>query len=342
MPNAIQYTTGSLSGSLQKSTVALGVTSTPIISASVGPTSTTGWYNGINPVNTGSYVVYKTSPTVIPQIFSITSSNELFRFVTMQGGLASDILSTSASLQWIATQTNLMAANLQYESIITRGLVLHLDAGFVSSFPTTGSKWYGLTGVSGSLNSGSIDNGPVFNPTPDSGSFTFDGTNDSVPTSYSISFKNALSLSTWVKVNVAGTTRAILGMFVSGADYNMLIPRTDLGPPVAFCIQSQGNLGVMKSIPSVGISYDTWYHICVTKAASSNVLLYQNGVLIANDALNNATNFGSTKLTIGYLDQGSVTLPFSGSIAQTSVYNIQLSAEEVLQNFNAQKSRYGV
>ena len=71
-------------------------------------------------------------------------------------------------------------------------------------------------------------------------------------------------------------------------------------------------------------------------------LLYQNGFLIANEALNNATNFASTKLTIGYLDQGSITLPFSGSITQTSVYNIQLSAEEVLQNFNAQKSRYGI
>lgn len=341
MPNAIQYTTGSLSGSLQKSTVALGVTSTPVISASVGPTATTGWYNGIDPVNTGSYVVYKTSPTVIPQIFSITSSAELFRFVTMQGGLASDILSTSASLQWVATQTNLMAANLQYESIITRGLVLHLDAGFVSSFPTTGSKWYGLTGVSGSINSGSINNGPIFNPTPNSGSFTFDGVDDSVPTSYSISFSNALSLSTWVNIDAFGTTRVILGMYTSGTDYNMLLPRTDLGFSVALCIQSQG-ASFVKSVPSVGISYNTWYHVCVTKAANSNVLLYQNGVLIANDALNNATTFASTKLTIGYLDQGSITLPFSGSIAQTSVYNIQLSAEEVLQNFNAQKSRYGV
>jgi hypothetical protein len=338
MPNAIQYTTGSLSGSLQKSTVALGVTSTPIISASVGPTSTTGWYSGIDPVNTGSYVVYKTSPTVIPQIFSITSSNELFNFVTMQGGLASDILSTSASLQWIATQTNLMAANLSYENIITRGLVLHLDAGFVSSFPTTGSKWYGLTGVSGSLNSGSLINGPIFNPTPNNGSFTFDGTDDNVLTSYSIAFKDALTWSSWVYVNDnTSNSYAIMALYTSPTNYNILLPRTDQG---GFCLQSDGRaLGgsFLKTTPNINFSASVWYHVCLTKGANSNVIIYQNGTQITNASINNSINFPSALLTIGSLNPGNY---FKGKIAQVSVYNRQLSSEEVLQNYNAQKDRY--
>jgi hypothetical protein len=38
-----------------------------------------------------------------------------------------------------------MAANFQYENIVTDGLILNLDAGFVGSYPTTNTTWYDLS-----------------------------------------------------------------------------------------------------------------------------------------------------------------------------------------------------
>jgi hypothetical protein len=134
MPNYVKYSTSIPSGSLLKGTVALGVTTASI----AGPTSTTNWYAGIAPAS-GKYVIYKTAATGDPDIFCPQTDQELFNFVLMQGGSASNITSVSASLAWIGTQTNLVAANFDYENIVTDGLVLNLDAGFVGSYPTTAS-----------------------------------------------------------------------------------------------------------------------------------------------------------------------------------------------------------
>ena len=128
MPNAIKYTSGNLTGSLQKSTIALGVTTASI----VGPSLTTGWYNGITPTP-GKYIVFETDISFNPRIYAPQTDAELIRFVRSKGATGNNTASLSASLAWIGTQNNLMAANLEYENIVTSGSVLNLDAGFVGS-----------------------------------------------------------------------------------------------------------------------------------------------------------------------------------------------------------------
>ena len=107
MPNYVQYSTSTPSGSLLKGTVALGVTTASI----AGPTSTTNWYAGITPAS-GKYVIYKTAATGDPDIFCPQTDQELFNFVLMQGGSSPNITSVSASLAWIGTQTNKIVTNI--------------------------------------------------------------------------------------------------------------------------------------------------------------------------------------------------------------------------------------
>ena len=171
MPNFVQYSTSNLTGSLRKGNVALGVTTGSI----AGPTSTTNWYTGITPAS-GKYVIYKTAATGDPDIFCPQTNTELFNFVIMQGGSAANITSVSASLAWINTQTNLFIVNFDYENIVTSGLVFNTDAGLVGSYATSGSTWYDISG--GNI-TGSLVNGPIFNPA-NSGSIFFDGLNDYV------------------------------------------------------------------------------------------------------------------------------------------------------------------
>jgi hypothetical protein len=130
MPNAIKYKAGNLTGSLQKGNVALGV------SGSFGPTSTTGWYNGPNPPTSGLYQIIETAASGDPEVYSPQNDAELIRFARWKGATGANTGSAAAVLAWIGTQTNLMAINFQYENIVTDGLVLNLDAGFVGSYPT--------------------------------------------------------------------------------------------------------------------------------------------------------------------------------------------------------------
>ena len=60
------------------------------------------------------------------------------------------------------------------ENIVTRDISLYLDAGYNGSYPTTGTTWYDVSGLSGIT--GTLTNGP----THSAGVLTFDGVDDYV------------------------------------------------------------------------------------------------------------------------------------------------------------------
>lgn len=184
MPNPLIYASTTPSHSLHKGDVAVGVNS-----VEYGPTSTTGWYNGIVPTE-NNYVIYKTSPSGDPDVFAPQSDAEFYRFITMQGGSSSDISSIEAALAWIATQSNLLAFRSSLPNIVTDGLVLALDAQQISSYPTTGSTWYDL---SGNGNDGTTQNGPTFNSV---GGLNLDGVDDYIDGS--LSNPQSETISVWV------------------------------------------------------------------------------------------------------------------------------------------------
>jgi len=107
MPNAIKYKTGNLTGSIEKSNVALGI-------SAQGPTSTTGWYSGLTP-DSNRYVVYKTDASNTPRIFYPADDNELIRLAKQEGATGANTGSAASVLSWMATQTNLMAYTIQEE-----------------------------------------------------------------------------------------------------------------------------------------------------------------------------------------------------------------------------------
>lgn len=86
---------------------------------------------------------------------------------------------------------------------------------------------------------------------------------------------------------------------------------------------------------------DRWINFVLTYNGSNrNVRAYVNGVLAVNTTLTAATTDASLNVNrIGY-DIGSAYL--GGSISNCLIYNKFLSATEVLQNYNAQKGRFGL
>jgi hypothetical protein len=332
MPNAIKYSTTIPTGSLLKGTVALGVTTASIS----GPTSTTGWYYGPNPV-AGKYQIIETAASGDPDVYCPQSDAELIQFVKTKGATGANTASLSASLAWIGTQSNLMAANFEYENIVTDGLVLNLDAGFVGSYPTINTTWYD---ISGNNTTGSLVNGPTYTSSY-SGSIVFDGVDDGISIPNSNTLGKSLSYTTcaWVKYNNSGYTSWMMLTdsvdYGSGGGYMMWL--NDSTPSIGKLLCSyDGNwqYGTVRIFPN------TWTYVTITK--DSNVVsFYVNGVfdVTRNYSFNN--NLSITEVNIAYSSRNT-GYRLNGNVGISQIYNRALSATEVSQNYNAQKGRFGL
>lgn len=218
--------------------------------------------------------------------------------------------------------------------IITNGLVLSLDAANRKSYPGTGTTWFDR---SGNGNNGILTNGPTYS-TANGGSILFDGTDDYVISANNtqISGNVPRSLSVWFR-----PTELVLNK-------NHSVIKIGTGP-------SQGGLfEILVSIDYIsGHFYGGGFALgvnagknllnsftnCVLMYLSPNVYIYIDGVY--KGTINLALNTINTKLDMGIIGY-SAFLPFKGLIANTLLYNRALSAQEILQNFNATKSRFGL
>jgi hypothetical protein len=218
--------------------------------------------------------------------------------------------------------------------IVSDGLVLCLDAGNNKSYPSSGTTWNDL---SGNNNTGTLTNGPTFN-SANGGSIVFDGTNDYV-SEYSIldSFWNAGSwtANAWVKFITVnkGVDNAIFAHGAIALNGGLHLGERNSAAYFGFYGNDTGG--------TVPLSANTWYNIVwVFNYSTKLKQIYVNGV------------FDTSGGTVGYGGTGTNTeigrYPWltsylmSGNIAVTSLYNRVLSASEVLQNYNANKGRFGL
>ena len=88
------------------------------------------------------------------------------------------------------------------------------------------------------------------------------------------------------------------------------------------------------------ISSLNWYNATITFTSNSQIILYLNGISILSRATGLLTN-STQPLRIGQSNDLFFNI-YNGSVAQTLVYNRVLTAAEILQNYNATKSRFGL
>jgi hypothetical protein len=90
------------------------------------------------------------------------------------------------------------------------------------------------------------------------------------------------------------------------------------------------------------IALNAWQHLtCIRNKTTSQVLFYVNGVLMFTHNGSLSDKIATVPHRIG-ADGRTGTTVTNGNIATTQIYNRALTADEVLQNFNATRSRYGV
>ena len=227
--------------------------------------------------------------------------------------------------------------------IVTDGLVLALDAGNTKSYPGSGTTWYDKVGGYNA----SITNGPTFS-TNNNGHLTFDGTNDyatSATVSYPSTWTDPFSLEVWFKVDTGltwynqGSGTCIVGRGSYGGSIGLFRGSTD--NQVAFWVRTGSNI----FDPRGTVVRDKFQHLVGVWDGVDTARLYINGVFTSNET---STNISGTPDSGGYRVMGNIAfggnngLYGAGDLAIMKVYSKALSASEVLQNYNAAKSRFGL
>ena len=217
--------------------------------------------------------------------------------------------------------------------IVEEGLVLYLDAANQKSYPGTGITW---TNLSNNANNGSLINGPSYN-SANKGFFSFDGSNDYVSFSSNPSLTNQISFEVVVFLN--STTPNGNGWILGReGSYRMTYNQSSINWVCATTNNGWYTTGTSINAQTLVTSKVT--HIIGTYNGS-NVRLYVDGVLmqtgsnISGNILTNGT-YELMKSSAFNIDYGK------GNLYLHKMYNRALSLNEIKQNFEATRGRYGI
>jgi hypothetical protein len=238
-------------------------------------------------------------------------------------------------------------------SMISDGLIFALDAANPRSYSGSGITVNGLVSGLG----GTLINGVGFSSL-NGGSFFFDGTNDQISTvNIDLSSTNKVTVSCWVKVlNYRETANSSNIVFELSSDFNsntgtFVVAFADgsgiyssLYPVVLGVRGNSGyNLaGYSKTLVN-DLSWHHWACIFDTSLSGNENVLYIDGVsrtsVITPLQSDNNANFGNYKLFIGNRDSSSIA--GNANITDFKIYNRALTQQEIRQNYNATKKRFG-
>lgn len=217
--------------------------------------------------------------------------------------------------------------------IVTGGLVLCLDAANRKSYPGSGTVWNELSNNM----SAELVNSPTFN-SQNNGFFQF-VTDDFAR----IANNTALDTQTptvevWIKTNATnqngfwfekGTVNTQYSLFQEGS---VILWRQRL---------TSGTLTSLSTTTANFINTSNWFQVVGTFVSGSR-RLYINGTLVNSDTLSGtiATNSGGMSVGVFGGFSGSRGYQYNGNLSVCRVYNRALTAQEILQNYNALKGRF--
>jgi hypothetical protein len=221
--------------------------------------------------------------------------------------------------------------------IVTDGLVLSLDAGNTKSYMSGSTTWFDKSGLN---NNGTLTNGPTFN-SANGGSIVFDGVNDIINLGSGTTFNlggagKTFSINLWFNSKL--WTSAWQALITKG-DTSWRVHRYQSDSPVKLAFGTQG-LSVVDTFTSTIFTTNTWFNVvCIYDGTSKKI--YVNGSLDSNVSVGGTLLDNSYPVYIGENAQ-AIGRYFNGNLSNVQIYNRALSAQEVLQNYNATKSRFGL
>ena len=245
-----------------------------------------------------------------------------------------------------------MAVNTR-NSIVTNGLILALDAGNTKSYASGSTTWFD---ISGNNNSGSLVNGPTFDR-DNGGYIRCDGTDDyiQVVDNGSLDFGSSnFTVEYWFRKlsttigfdNIWGPNKWNTGAVPGTNEWTLAIGNGSSGNTntYAFAVEVGTTIyGTPES--SEVLLLNQWYQL-VGMRNGETVQTYLNGVLKQNVSPVGFTsssiinNISGRNLRINNSAVNSYYTNADNAIVR--IYNKALSQAEILQNYNATKTRFGL
>jgi hypothetical protein len=230
-------------------------------------------------------------------------------------------------------------------NVVTSGLVIAVDAANSKSYSGSGAVLTDLTGNGRNVN---LINGPTFNA-QNGGGILFDGVDDYFTINYFNITTQPFAVDIWYK-------HSLNADFLRG-----IISCCDMwsGPPtpgwgIGFgtgnnalnwgVVDQSGSLSVRRN--DIGNLNDN--EICnltlVRNNLTETLTMYKNGTPFASpDFLSASTSLNGNRTTINSLTWLYSPTGPKGTIYNIKIYNdVNLSQSDVLRNYNALKSRFGL
>ncbi len=219
-------------------------------------------------------------------------------------------------------------------SSVTNGLVLCLDAGNPRSYPGSGTVWTDASFTGG--NNGTLVNGPSYS-SANGGLLDFDGVDDYISSTSTATtdLTGSMTCECWFKLDA--TAADWVRVFGKGDSTNRTYGLWYNTGASVFLYQRYGvsNVGLTHSAT---VNTGVWYQMVGVSDGTSHAL-YLNGSLVASGSAG-STFVSSTE---GYRVAAATFHTFhNGPISLVRLYNVGLTASQVLQNFNATRGRYGL
>ena len=341
MPNSIKYSTDSQTLALKKGNFYIGTGD-----VDKGPTSTTGYWNGITPP-VGGYTIYLNKASGGPSIYVASNDTQL---ISLTNRIAGSSYSTVAEcLTYFVGQTDKMVFNIDYPPIVTNGLTANLDVTCVASYPNTNTTWYDL---STSTNNGSLYIGsPTFTTFGGRRTIRFSNQNKVV---YAGNHDGYI-LSSNPGIDASNSSFTFESWFYQlSADQGGTVILSSAGGCGGFrwgpngtytywllgndsCSQySEGTLSVSSTM--IG----RWVHMVGVfdraNTLGGGVKLYN----FVNGSLESSTGTNNPTMPLNAPGMAYCCGAFDGYISVVRVYNRALTSSEITQNFNAQKTYFGL
>jgi hypothetical protein len=218
-------------------------------------------------------------------------------------------------------------------NIVTDGLHIFIDPLNIKSYSGSGTNVFDLSRNGRNM---SLINGASVN----NGVFALDGTNDYV--GYNGSFDWTIipwTVSFWANATNF-TYPTVIDLITAGNGHFRFILFSTF---ISCSFRTPGGSAVTLISYSITISTGQWYHCAFTRN-ENNYSAYLNGVLgntNTSSALNN--NARMTVIRIGYsADYDASDRTFAGLVGPVLIYEKTLTSQEILQNYNSTKTRFGL
>jgi hypothetical protein len=221
-------------------------------------------------------------------------------------------------------------------NIVTDGLIFAIDAGSTRSYINPVTTVNNLAGSS----TATLYNGVAFG-TANGGRWDFDGSDDyGVLPNSAIPTGNQITISFWTEIDNVQNSSIIAGTAGSSVqNLNIHLPWGD-GNVYFDCGSGVSSTSRIFFTPTTA-EKSGWHNWVFTKNASTGIMkIYLDGSLRHEDNNKTAAIPALTTVTLGRFFTNNYYN--NGKIANTLIYNAALTAAEVLQNYNAQKSRFGL